>query len=173
MKTIDEITMKGWMQVSLALFAVVFVVIALSYGLSHQDYVKMNTAFQVHVNSDSDSVIPGNDNELKSKEIKENFILWMATLDKNILVELQNEEKKLPSCIKQVLANEIWRTNAEFNIGAFWFDFSNGSQIEYTRNGHINCYVPTGTDAILQLINDCSDLCSDGIQELRSGSNAV
>ena len=91
--------------------------------------------------------------------------MWLTTLDKNTLSELENKGNIIPACARFVIVNRRELLESDFDTSAFWFEFKNGAQIEYAKNGNITCYMESDEDSYMNLPIDCSDICPGGVED--------
>lgn len=161
--TAETIQPKTWVKVTGIIFLGLLVLIAWNFAMDNQralagDAKDLGNFAQLTASTTFD-------HNGFSALGKDEFVLWLSTLDKNTYDKL-NTDENLPLCVNNHLVYQQDKVSFNFNTQAFWFEFLNGSQVEFTRLGKVNCYIPTDTKGVNVLVSNCNEVCPEGIDSL-------
>jgi hypothetical protein len=161
--TAETIQPKTWIKLTGFFFLALLVLIAFNFAQDNQRALTQGqTDLNIFAKLSADNSFDHNSFNGFGKDA---LVLWLSTLDQNIYDKLDRDQN-LPLCVNHYLVYRQDKVAFNFNTKAFWFEFPNGTQVEFTRGGSVNCYIPTTSKGVQVLTKNCNDVCPAGIESL-------
>jgi len=167
-KTMTEISPSVWVKISSVLMGLMLLLIAFNFAMDNQRNIEIAEAF-----SEVDGLFNSVAGAMNKSENgfgatgSDYLVLWLSSLDSNTVEYFREQEKFLPTCATHYVANKPSEITYDFSVDAFWFNFPNGSQLEFSREGKINCYVATENESVKVKVDSCDKICPNGISDFQ------
>lgn len=157
-KHFKKISLESWIKVSVFIMACLVLAIAFNFAFDNQTAIKLKADINAFE-------IPDDGSGFFDWQAQNYMVLWLSTLDQNTYDDLTSADKNLPLCVTHYIVNKPEQVEYNFNRNAFWFDFKNGAQVEFSRSGKISCYIQTDQENVKVLVQNCYDVCPGGIDD--------